>query len=275
MRKLIGALLVLSLATALLSGGTERIGRLLLSAGMPSAAAALLQDPEWKGIALYSAQRWREAADAFRGSGAPDSAYNLGNALAQAHRFADALAAYDEALAEHPDDDDARHNRAILAALLEAEEAKSAKRLPGSAGSVATQQRDKDAGAPRGENARSSGRDGVAGSYETQSDSGSGGGTLKRPSTAVGHSFDAVRSESFGSGTNSGGIGPAWGIHRTLLEDSVRMGRPTEMQSVQADRQWLKTLPDDPGRFLRLRLAAEHNRRVEAGTAPPITGDPW
>jgi Ca-activated chloride channel homolog len=41
------------------------------------------------------------------------------------------------------------------------------------------------------------------------------------------------------------------------------------------DRQWLQTLSDDPGRFLKLRLAAEHNRRVDAGTAPPITGDPW
>lgn len=275
MRRLIGGLLVLSLAMALLSGGRQRVGRLLLSAGMPSTAAALLQDPEWKGIALYSAQRWREAADAFRASGTPDSAYNLGNALAQARRFADALAAYDEALAEHPDDDDARNNRAILGALLEAEEAKSAKRLPGSVGSVATQQRDNDGGAPPGENARSRGRDGMAGSYETPSESGSSGGTLKRPSTAAGHGFDAVRSESLGSGTNSGGIGPAGGARRTLLEDSVRMGRPTDMQSVQADRQWLKTLPDDPGRFLKLRVAAEHNRRVEARTAPPITGDPW
>jgi len=275
MRKLLAALLVLALATALLSGGRQRIGRLLLSAGMPSAAPVLLVNPEWKGVAFYSARRWSEAADAFRASGTPESAYNLGNALAQARLYADALVAYDQALAESPDDDDARNNRAIIAALLEAEASHPSKPVAGSSGSAATQHRDRDDGAPRGENARSSGRDGMAGTRETASDSGSVGGALKRASTAPGHSFDALRSESAGSAANDGGIGQAGGARRTLLEDSARMAKPIEMEAAQVDRQWLQTLSDDPRRFLKLRLAAEHNRRVDAGTAPPITGDPW
>jgi Ca-activated chloride channel homolog len=275
MRKLLLALLVLAFATALLGGGRQRIGRLLLSAGMPSAAAVLLLDPEWKGAAFYSAQRWSEAADAFRASGAPESAYNLGNALAQAHLYADALAAYDQALAESPDDDDARNNRAIIAALLEAEASHPSKRVAGTTDSAATQHRDRDDGAAPGETARSSGRDGMAGTRETASDAGAVGGALKRASTAAGHSFDAIRSESAGSAANYGGIGQAGGARRTLLEDSVRMAKPAEMESAQVDRQWLQTLSDDPGRFLKLRLAAEHNRRVDARTAPPITGDPW
>jgi Ca-activated chloride channel homolog len=275
MRKLLLALLVLAFATALLGGGRQRIGRLLLSARMPSAAAVLLLDPEWKGAAFYSAQRWSEAADAFRASGAPESAYNLGNALAQAHLYADALAAYDQALAESPDDDDARNNRAIIAALLEAEASHPSKRVAGTTDSAATQHRDRDDGAAPGETARSSGRDGMAGTRETASDAGAVGGALKRASTAAGHSFDAIRSESAGSAANYGGIGQAGGARRTLLEDSVRMAKPAEIESAQVDRQWLETLSDDPSRFLKLRLAAEHNRRVDAGTAPPITGDPW
>jgi Ca-activated chloride channel homolog len=275
MRKLLLALLVLAFATALLGGGRQRIGRLLLSARMPSAAAVLLLDPEWKGAAFYSAQRWSEAADAFRASGAPESAYNLGNALAQARLYADALAAYDQALAESPDDDDARNNRAIIAALLEAEASHPSKRVAGTTDSAATQHRDRDDGAAPGETARSSGRDGMAGTRETASDAGAVGGALKRASTAAGHSFDAIRSESAGSAANYGGIGQAGGARRTLLEDSVRMAKPVEIESAQVDRQWLETLSDDPSRFLKLRLAAEHNRRVDAGTAPPITGDPW
>jgi Ca-activated chloride channel homolog len=275
MRKLLLALLVLAFATALLGGGRQRIGRLLLSARMPSAAAVLLLDPEWKGAAFYSAQRWSEAADAFRASGAPESAYNLGNALAQARLYADALAAYDQALAESPDDDDARNNRAIIAALLEAEASHPSKRVAVTTDSAATQHRDRDDGAAPGETARSSGRDGMAGTRETASDAGAVGGALKRASTAAGHSFDAIRSESAGSAANYGGIGQAGGARRTLLEDSVRMAKPVEMESAQVDRQWLETLSDDPSRFLKLRLAAEHNRRVDAGTAPPITGDPW
>jgi tetratricopeptide (TPR) repeat protein len=275
MRRLLAALLVLAFATALLSGGRQRVGRMLLSAGMPSAAAVLLLDPKWKGVAFYSAQRWSQAADAFRASGAPESAYNLANALAQARLYADALAAYDQALAESPDDDDARNNRGIIAALLEAEASRPSNPVAGASGSAATQHRDRDAGAPRGENARSSGRDGMAGTRETASDSAALGGALKRASTVPGHSFDAIRSEPAGSAANYGGIGQAGGARRTLLEDSARMAKPIEMESAQVDKQWLQTLSDDPGRFLKLRLAAEHNRRVDAGTAPPITGDPW
>ena len=36
-----------------------------------------------------------------------------------------------------------------------------------------------------------------------------------------------------------------------------------------ADDAWLATLPDDPGEFLRLRLADEHRRRVALGLIPP------
>ncbi|SMF51865.1 Ca-activated chloride channel family protein [Tistlia consotensis] len=46
-------------------------------------------------------------------------------------------------------------------------------------------------------------------------------------------------------------------------------------QSVVASRQWLATLPDEPGRYLKLRLIAEHARRVAAGLAVAQGGDPW
>lgn len=46
-------------------------------------------------------------------------------------------------------------------------------------------------------------------------------------------------------------------------------------QSIVASRQWLATFEDEPGRYLKLRLAAEQRRRVEQGTAVPPGGDPW
>jgi Ca-activated chloride channel family protein len=44
---------------------------------------------------------------------------------------------------------------------------------------------------------------------------------------------------------------------------------------VMANRQWLATLADEPGRYLKLRLAAEHERRLELGTALAPASDPW
>lgn len=46
-------------------------------------------------------------------------------------------------------------------------------------------------------------------------------------------------------------------------------------QIVSASEEWLESLVDDPGRYLKLRVAAEHERRRRAGTAMPSGDDPW
>lgn len=44
---------------------------------------------------------------------------------------------------------------------------------------------------------------------------------------------------------------------------------------VAADDDWLATLSDDPGEFLRLRLAAEYARRATEGLIRPAEGQSW
>lgn len=57
-------------------------------------------------------------------------------------------------------------------------------------------------------------------------------------------------------------------------EQSVR-GRRLDAGGLVADMGWLETIPDDPGEFLRLRLADEHRRRLSLGQTPPEEGDLW
>lgn len=59
------------------------------------------------------------------------------------------------------------------------------------------------------------------------------------------------------------------------VDEIKRLGRPLEEGSRVADAAWLETLQDDPGEFLRLRLAAEYKRRLSLGLTPPEGGDPW
>lgn len=59
------------------------------------------------------------------------------------------------------------------------------------------------------------------------------------------------------------------------LDEVKRLGRPLDAGRRVADREWLATVPDDPGSFLRLRLSAENDRRLSMGLTAPQEGDPW
>ncbi len=101
----------------------DQQGRWQLEHGRFEAAAAAFADPLWRGIALYRAGRFAAAADAFAAVDTPEAHYNLGNALARSARYPEALAAYDQALARRPAWPEALANRALVAALLPADDA--------------------------------------------------------------------------------------------------------------------------------------------------------
>lgn len=75
-------------------------------------------DARWLAVEHYRAGRYAEAATALEPFDDPDSLYNRGTALARLERLPEALAILDAALALRPDDEDIRHNRDLVRALL-------------------------------------------------------------------------------------------------------------------------------------------------------------
>lgn len=74
----------------------------------------------------------------------------------------------------------------------------------------------------------------------------------------------------------AGGLGPA---PRTESTTSgvlmINWKRDVEARGIAASDDWLATLADDPGEFLRLRLRAEYDRRAALGLIRPAEGAPW
>ncbi|WP_409997612.1 tetratricopeptide repeat protein, partial [Escherichia coli] len=70
----------------------------------------MLQKPGWRGSALYRDGRFDDAAQAFADQPGAVGHYNRGNALARAGQLKQALDAYQQALDDHPDFEDARAN---------------------------------------------------------------------------------------------------------------------------------------------------------------------
>jgi Ca-activated chloride channel family protein len=96
----------------------EQQAQRLLEQHQPEAAAQRFSDPRRRAYAQLAAGHYREAADLLKPYGDPDSQYNRGNALARQGDLKDALAAYDSALQQAPNDKDIRHNRDLVARQL-------------------------------------------------------------------------------------------------------------------------------------------------------------
>ncbi|MFK8253341.1 hypothetical protein [Ancylobacter terrae] len=75
----------------------------------------------------------------------------------------------------------------------------------------------------------------------------------------------------------AGGLGPAppAGTPPLAGTPDPAWKKPIEVRGLAASEAWLATLADDPGEFLRLRLAREHERRAGLGLLRPEEGERW
>jgi Ca-activated chloride channel family protein len=128
-RVLLPLLLALSLGVTAPGSGfadwwltRDQQGQRLLDAGNFAVAAERFADPLRKGVALFRAGEFEQAAAVFGRIASAEAAYNRGNALVMRGKYEDAVQAYDRALALRPGFEDASVNREI--ARLRAERVK-------------------------------------------------------------------------------------------------------------------------------------------------------
>lgn len=91
----------------------DQHGRLLMSGNRPAEAAKAFRDPLWRGVALFRAGEFKEAAQAFAARDTAEGAFDQGNALVMLGQYDDALKRYDRALALRPGWAAALNNREI------------------------------------------------------------------------------------------------------------------------------------------------------------------
>ncbi len=276
---MIRGLLVAVLAIVVLAAAEpgERAGKALYDAGFPQVAALLLPGPAWRGATLYAEGRYEEAAAAFEGAPFGAAPYDQGTAFARADRLTEAAAALDEALRRDPNDEDARYNLALVESL-KARRENAARKAPGAADASAAEQR--HSGAPAADSDVHSTGEGAAGDRDSGRRSETpGDAQIANLLHSSQSRLDAAQGEAMGS------IGDADGPGRKGKKDAkvahyfdqaVRLPKKSfAQQAVMPSVQWLKTLPDDPGQYLKLKIAAERSGRAERGVAAPERTDPW
>jgi Ca-activated chloride channel homolog len=213
-----------------------------LERGDAARAAELFEAPDWQGVARYRGGAYADAERLFTQDRTANGQYNAGNALAREGRLADAIAAYDRALAANPDDGDARFNRALLKSLLEQQQKRG----------QANQQSPERADANR------------------QSDSGRG---QREPSQSDREAAERGRDGRDAAKQNE----PSDSAEREdgAARDGNRDLEAERNETRDAVDQWLRRVPDDNGGLLRRKFQYETRERMRHGGYPTGNEEPW
>ena len=265
-----------------------------LREGQPREALALARDPALRGAAAYRAEDYDTAIDALQPVDTTDAQYNLGNALAKAGRYQEALAAYDRALALDPANADAKANRQAVEDWLrrqpppqdpdqDAQNQKGGKSSQSKQGQGDPQSKKDSQGNRRGE--QQDGKQdnqGKQGQGQQQPGAqGNQGGRRdgqqreqqNRPLTPQERAQQQARMARAGQALKQQ-------IDRALGDRNKAKGNEHQLGALDQDdpqarlpaelRQALQRVPDDPGALLRRKFELEYRQRHGAASAEDL-----
>jgi Ca-activated chloride channel family protein len=270
-----------------------------LRAGDIENARRLARDPQRVGAAAYRAGDWGAAVEAFAKGDDALAHYNRGNALAQAERFDEAIAAYDRALEKDPELTDARENRSLVEQLKQQQDAQKQQHgdddsdQQNQSGDKPGERNDEpgkgdDSGAPpdksdpgdagEAEDSSQSDDPGDAGEQEASPQSGDGepsdDGASEAPSSdrdtpdaqAERQAQDAL-SEAMSKALTDGRDGNE-AVDKHERDEPAAALSPEQREQRERDQALeatLRRVPDDPGGLLRRKFVIEYQRREAEG----------
>lgn len=235
----------------------------------PKQAAARLDDPEWKGSALYRSGQFDAAAQVFSRAEGPRASYNRGNALARAGKLEEALSAYDKALAANPEMEDARHNRKIVEELLK-------RKNQGKDDSQSNKQQDpSESQGGDGNNQQDS--QSQPGNNKNPGDSGNeqqqNPGNSQRSAGNPEESGEQNREPGQQNGDQKKETPEQGSVERESQTNQSQAPAPiSETPLTQSQEQSLRRVPDNPGGLLQRKFLQQYQQRQ----TPSDEGDtPW
>ena len=283
----------------------DQQGQKALQAGNPELASTLFSDPSWKSEALFQNQQFEEAASLLSTQGSEDKSasddYNRANALAKAGKLQEALKAYDQAIMEAPDMEDAKFNRNLVEQLLNQRSSQDQQNKSSQQQSDQNNSSDQDQQRTQNENSQQSQdsdgeQDNNTGNrpqnsdVENQKDRQNSSNTENaseresehqaqqapnQNSTANNKSQQPNQSEPSQESSEENPTHAAQQSDSDEPDNSSEQARqsitePSDEQPLSPEQQaiesWLRTIPDDPGgllrrKFLQQQRAQQQNMR--------------
>lgn len=268
----------------------------------PQQAAKQFQDPQWRAAAHYRADDYQSALKALEGQQGAEADYNRGNALAKLGKFDEALNAYDRALKQAPQMDDAKFNRELVQKLLQQQKNnrdngdQNAGDDKPQHGDNSSQSDDKGQKKSEGDKSR---QDTAADPQQSQSDDGGKSRQeQQQPSTASSdndsqsekalsssneandakqaeqqsHQAEATPNEKKTDDGNTPSLSDAPTDTQPSEQDRLSHTSPPARQAdanekpqgAQATEQWLRRIPDDPGGLWRRKFLYQYKKAYQS-----------
>ena len=222
-------------------------------------ALELAQDPALRGSAAFRAEDFAQAESEFARAGDADAHYNRGNALAKAQRYEEAIEAYDAALAQAADMEDALANRKAVEDWLkqqqEQQQSQQGEKQPQPSSEQQQPQPNDDASEESQESQQSQSQEQSEQARSGQDSQASDEPTNEQEQAQASDQFSQQMEEALKQGQPEAG------------EPTGEPVDPREAEKQQAVEQWLRRVPDDPGGLLRRKFALEYQRRRREGDA--------
>ena len=198
-------------------------------------ASKLFEDNEWKATAAYRSGDFEKAAEQFAKQDNTRANFNRGNALAFAGRLQDAIDSYEKVLSDNPQHKDAKFNKKLVEDLLK----KQNKQQQGK------QNNKHDQSSESTESRQKHGMEQNKNQSDEKKDSGGKKNQNKNPA-------DVDKNENKSSDSTE---------QQKIVSNSNPDLSPEDRSKQQKLEQWLRKIPDDPGRLLRNKMKREYQRR--------------
>ncbi len=250
----------------------------MLQQGDSKQAAELFTNQDWKAAALYKAGDYETALKQLESAASADAPYNRANALAKLGRLQESLDSYDEALKLDPNNEDAIYNRKLVEDALKQQQDQSqqGEGEQGDQQQPSDQSSDQQGQDQQNQQQQQSTQDSESSSQSQNEQSGEQQDAQQQnPQDQSSQSDEQKQAESEKQQQVQQQSEQA---QQDNSEDedasnSQALSQQDQQQSLseQAEAQWLRRIPDDPGGLLRNKFKYQYGRQRQ----PNVEQEPW
>ncbi len=226
----------------------DQQGQQAFERGDHGAAAQLFEQREWQAAAHYRNGDYEKSLQLLQGLPGGEAAYNRGNALAKTGKLPQALEAYEEAIKQQPEMEDALFNRDLIKSLLQQQQGEGQQDKQGE-----KQQQDQSGDTPQQGEGGESSEQGQASSEE--GDQGEQKGESEGQSEGEQQAAERLREQLQDEAPAESPSG----------DDQAPMPSAEELEREQSTEQWLRRIPDDPAGLWRRKFLYQYQNQQQKG----------